>query len=75
MAERKEEGKRRGVLGLARVPKDLEETKGLGRGEERRGEERSDRVGASTTRASLQAITERCTHAGHCNIPVTLTGG
>jgi len=62
LAERKEEGKRRGVLGLARVPKDLEEAKGLGRGEERRG-------------VIDQAITERCTHTGHCNIPVTLTGG
>ena len=75
VGRKEEEGKRRGVLGLARVPNDLEEAKGLGRGEERRGEERSNQVGASTTGASLQATTERCTHTGHCNTPVTLTGG
>ena len=42
-----------------------------GKGRKRRME-RSDRVGASTTGASLQAITERSTHTDHCNMPIIL---
>ena len=64
--------KRRGVLGLARVPKDLEEAKGLGRREKGR---RVIERGQTPQGASLQAITERCTHTDYCNVPVTVTVG
>lgn len=73
----KKRRRRRSVLRLARVPKDLKRPRALVVVEERKegNGERVSEWGRAPRGASHHSSSRIKTHTGYCNVPITVTGG